>query len=142
MTRNEIALFVAPMILFGAVALAALLVAGQIRRVWESGDGSEKFQAFVEDVQNGRRVPTSDEWLDGMKRQNATAKAYHEAATTLRNLMLWLAAAAVLGMVLQVVAALQLLKRLRHQPPGRNAHFHLSDQNTEIEQPRNEGGKS
>ena len=113
MTKKDIAILLAPIVMFLTVGAASLFVADLLHRRIESGDSHEKFEAFVQNVESGKWHLTTDRWLEGMRRQQATASAYLKVDMAVRELLLWLAWAALVGIFLQVAAVLHVRKRLR-----------------------------
>ena len=113
MTKKDIAILLAPIVMFLTVGVTLLFVADLIHRRIEAGDSHEKFEAFVQNVESGKWQLTTDRWLEGMRRQQATASAYLQADVGIRELLLWLVWAALLGIIFQVAAVLHVRKRWR-----------------------------
>lgn len=98
--------------MFLAIGVAALVVSDTIQRRIAAGDSHEKFEAFVQKVESGKWQLTTDKWLEGMRLQQATAEANLKADVALRELMLCLAGASLLGIIFQVFVMLHASKRL------------------------------
>lgn len=117
MRLHDHALWLGGTILILAVALAALAVANQLKRVEGNEEDRRKSALFLERVESGQWQLTEADWRRGLKEQRALLDAYEAATTDLRRMMFFLAGAALLGLSLQTVALLRLRRRWR-QPPS------------------------
>jgi hypothetical protein len=112
MTKKDITILLAPSVMFVTIGVVAILVSGLIHRRIVSGDGQQKMDAFTQKVQSGEWRLTTDRWLELVHRQQATAAAYVKTDEDFRDLMLWVALTALLGIVSQVVTILHVRKGL------------------------------
>ena len=113
MNKKDFIILLAPIVMFITVAGTALSLADTIQRRVLAGDSHQKFEAFVQNVESGKFQLTTDRWLEGMRRQQATAEAYLKADAASRDLMMWLMWAALFGIIFQVGAVIHFNKRLK-----------------------------
>lgn len=112
MSKRDFAILVAPIVMLLTVAGTALLLVEMIQRLLVAGDDHQKFETFVQNVESGKVQLTTDRWLEGMRREQATGEAYLKADASFRNLLLDVIWASLLGIIFQVAAMLHLKKRL------------------------------
>lgn len=111
MTKKDIAILLSPTVMFLTVAVTALFVADLIHQRVQAGDGHEKFETFVQNVKNGKWQLTTDRWLVGMQHQQVSATSYLDFDAKIRESVLWLGWASLLGIIFQIAAVLYVRKR-------------------------------
>jgi hypothetical protein len=113
MTKKEIVLLLSPSLIFAAIAIIAFFISHMVQQHTRDDDHRQKFEAFVENVQSGKWQLTTEKWLEGMRREDATAEDYRNASVSLAKIFqdfIWLSLA---GIMFQAIAVISVLKRLR-----------------------------
>ena len=113
MTKKDIAILVAPLGAFLFLGVALLFMSGLLQQRIKLGDGHEKIDVLVENVRSGKWQPNTDGWLNGVRRQQDIMTGNLEVDVGIRELMLWTAFMAFLGIVLQISAVMHIRKRLK-----------------------------
>jgi hypothetical protein len=113
MTKKDVIILLSPSILFIVVAVAAFLTSEMIRQHTRDDGSKQKFDTFVTNVQNGKWQLTTDKWLEGMRREEATAEAYRQASATNGDMMQIIGYTTLAGILLQTAAIFSVRKRLR-----------------------------
>jgi hypothetical protein len=112
MTKRDIALLLSPSIFFVVVAVAAFIMSAMIRQHTREDGHAQKFDAFVTNVQSGKWELTPDKWLDGIRREEATAESYRQAGAATGQMFLDLCGAALVGFIFQIAVVFSVRKRL------------------------------
>ena len=113
MTKRDIATLLSPSFFFIVVVVASFLTSGMIRRQTRDDGSRQKFEAFVTNVQSGKWQLTTDRWLEGMRREEATAEAYRQASATSGDMMQVIGWTTLAGILLQTAAIFSVRKRLK-----------------------------
>jgi hypothetical protein len=112
MTKREIAKLLSPSLVFALIAATAFFMSGLIRQHIGDNGGQQKFDQFVANARSGKSQLTTDQWLEGMRRERATVEAYRKAAASDARLMQLLAWSALAALVMQTLAVLSVRKKL------------------------------
>jgi len=80
MTKQDVAILLSPSVFFIVAAVAAFMMSNMIRQHTRDDGSHEKFDTFVTNVQSGKWQLTTDRWLEGMRREEATSEAYRQAS--------------------------------------------------------------
>jgi hypothetical protein len=114
MKNKDIALLLAPSLVFILIAVGSLLMAGLIRQSTDNDDGAQKFNTFVQNVQTGKWRLTTDRWIDGMRQERAVAESYRQADSSTAGSIRIFACLTLLGVGFQAIVVLVTAKKLRH----------------------------
>ena len=79
MTKKDIAILLAPNVIFIGAAIMILFFSSMIRQKCHDDKDHQKFDTFVRNVQSGKWQLTTDKWLKGMRLEHDTADAYQKA---------------------------------------------------------------
>jgi len=120
MTKKDIALLLSPGLFFAVVAVAAFFTAEMIEQRSKDDGGHQKFLTFVSNVQSGKWQLSTDRWLEGMRRADATAEAYRKADASTVAMFRDFAWTALAGMALQAAVVYSVLKRVRKTMPNKS----------------------
>ena len=83
-----------------------------IRQRTGDNGGQQKFDVFVANVKSGKWQLTADRWLEGMRRERATAEAYRKAGASTVELMQDFVWASLAGILLQTCVVFSVRKTL------------------------------
>jgi|HubBroStandDraft_6_1064221.scaffolds.fasta_scaffold584718_2 hypothetical protein len=113
MTKKDVFILLSPSIFFIVVAVAAFLTSEMIRRHTHYDGSRQKFDTFVTNVQSGKWQLTTNKWLEGMQREEATAEAYRDVGADSADMMRVFAWTSLAGIVFQTAVVFSVKKRLR-----------------------------
>jgi hypothetical protein len=112
MNKKDVAIILGPVFVFLIIGISALLGAHLCYRSIQEGDGHQKYETFVQNVQSGNWQITTDRWLKIMREHQATRAAYLEYEKSLRDFMLIFAWIALLGIISHFYTISHIRKRL------------------------------
>jgi hypothetical protein len=119
MSRSDILILVAPLIVFAMVIYGVIESSGMFRSSLAAYDhDQQKLQAFIDSVQSGKRHLTTDEWIGAMRISQKVMEANRgmtEAHAEAVRVFGW---CALVGIGLQVLAIFHVRKRFRKLLPN------------------------
>lgn len=113
MKIKDTVILLAPLVLFLTVGTTALLIGDKLHQEITQDDSHQKFEAFAQNVESGKWQLTTDKWLEGMRRQQASTEAHLKTDASLGDLMFWIGWASFAGILLQAGAVLHVRRRLK-----------------------------
>jgi hypothetical protein len=112
MTKRDVVTLLSPSVLFIVAVVAAFMWSAMIREHSRDDGSHQKFDTFVANVQSGKWQLTTDRWLEGMKREEATSEAYRQAYVDAGQMLQIVCWTTVAGIALQIAAVYSVRKRL------------------------------
>jgi hypothetical protein len=114
MSKRYISIFLPAALTLMLVGVGALLGAYECHRYAQTGDGHERFETFIQNVQSGHLEVTTDRWLKLVRQQQASRTAFFEFEIASRNYLLVLALIALAGILWQFYTFSRFSKRSNH----------------------------
>jgi hypothetical protein len=111
MNKRDFTILFTPIFVLVIIGATALMGAHECNRLSQVGDGHQKYETFVQNVQSGRWQITTDRWLTIMRVHQATRAWMSEFEADGRELLLLLALMALLGIISQVYTIRYIRKR-------------------------------
>ena len=112
MTKRDVITLFSPSVFFIVAAVAAFMMSAMIRQHSRDDGSHQKFDTFVTNVQSGKWQLTTDRWLEGMRREEATTEAYRQASVDAGQMLQVICWATVTGIAFQIAAVYSVRKRL------------------------------
>jgi hypothetical protein len=113
MTKKDVTVLLAPIVMFVAIGLTALFMASIVHRESALGVDQQKLDKFTQNVQSGKLQLSSNQWLDLVHQQQTVTTDILKADENLHDCMLLLSCAAFLGIVWQVLAVNKIRNKMR-----------------------------
>jgi predicted PurR-regulated permease PerM len=121
MSRNDILILFAPLIMFAMVIYGVVVSSRMFHRSLAGYDyDQQRLETFIDSVQNGKRQLTTNQWVGAMKISQKLMEADHGMAEAHAEAVRVFGQCALVGIVLQVVAIFHVRKRLKKLLPNKS----------------------
>ncbi len=120
MTNKHLIILLSPNIVWAAVVICTFITAREIRGFHRSGQQSEtrqKFNEFVENIENGKWQLTQDQMLEGMRRARRIVEGERSINSSAGEELQALAWMTVVGIVWQAAALLTVRNASNKEMP-------------------------